>query len=72
MSCPPQLGENDASLFRGIFVNGFVRYEQFNSWEKMPLHAMKNDIILDTCIVRSGNNNTVLNAECRIVKIECI
>jgi len=31
-----------------------------------------NGFILDTRVVSSGNNDTVLNAECRIVKIECI
>jgi hypothetical protein len=34
-----------------MVVNGFVRHEQFNSSGKMPLHAMKNDIILDARVV---------------------
>jgi len=44
-------------VFHGMVVNRFV---------------LKNDTVDGHLIVRPENNNTVLNAECRIVKIEYI
>jgi hypothetical protein len=50
----PSLNSNKNRCFAKVSVNEFV---------------MKNNIIDSNCIVRLENNNTVLNAECRIVKL---